>query len=102
MSKRPPKPITRKRAQEIVDAAPGGYGAEAVAIYLEPKLQEIYDEGKRDGALAERETVARSQLAFWEGVEAQARGRANEARNELNEILDALGKCRVWAPEVKR
>ena len=99
MSKRPVNPITRKRAQEIVEAAPGGYGPEAVAIYLEPKLREIYDEGKRDGALEARETLARSELAFWEGVEAQARGRANEARNELNGILEALGKDRVWAPE---
>lgn len=75
MSKRPANPITRKRAQEIVDAAPGGYGPEAVAIYLEPKLREIYEEGKRDGALGEHETIARERLAFWEGVEMQARGR---------------------------
>jgi hypothetical protein len=27
------------------------------------------------------------QEAFWEGVEMQARGRAVEARNDLNEII---------------
>lgn len=99
--KKATNPITRKRAQEIVDNAPGGYGPEAVAIYLEPKLREVYDEGKRDGAVERREAELRERLAFWEGAEAQARGRANETRNELNEVLAALGKDRVWAPERK-
>ncbi len=84
-------PITKALAALVVEKAPG-YDRELLIEHVRKALQSAYEDGKRDGALEARETLLRSEVAFWDGIEARARGSGTERRNELNELLRAMGK----------
>lgn len=85
-------------ALACVKNAPGALGPDAIAAHVQRYLRDAYEQGKRTGATEARETLLRSELAFHEGNAARAAGSANEVRNELNELLEALGKSRVFPP----
>lgn len=84
--------VTRDHAATIVKSAPGQLGQEYIIDHVHKALAEAYENGRRAGELEARETTTRTLLAFWEGVEMQARGRATEIRKDLAELLRALGK----------
>lgn len=94
----PKNPIPYERAHAVVTGAPGQLGQAAIIEHVLQALRSAYDDGKRDGACEARETMLRSQLAFYEGNAQRSAGSANEVRNELNELLDAMGKTRVVPP----
>jgi hypothetical protein len=84
--------ITKARAQVVVESAPGSLGRDYLIEHVQKALQLAYNEGVIAGSLASRETVERTMVAFWEGVEMQARGQATERRKDLASTLAALGK----------
>lgn len=92
--------ITIDRARLVVECAPN-YDHDTLIAYVRDALQDAFDEGKRAGHVEARETNLRAMLAFYEGNAATAAGRGNEIRNELNELLDSLGKSRVFPPLTK-
>lgn len=89
--------ITIDRARLVVEGAPN-YDRDTLIAYVRDSLQDAFDEGKRVGAVEAREALLRRELAFYEGNAARASGDANAIRNELNELLESLGKSRVWPP----
>ena len=87
----------KNTARVLVENAPN-LGRDALVDYVARQLEGFAQEQRRVGALEARETMLRSQLALHEGLAARATGDANATRNELNELLESLGKSRVWAP----
>lgn len=90
-------PITTERAKLVVENGPG-FDRDLLIAYVQRALQSAFDEGVQLGRIEERESALRTILAFQEGNEQRARGAANSARNDLNAVLDALGKPRVLPP----
>jgi hypothetical protein len=84
--------ITRERAAGVVENAPAALGRDHIVDHVHRALVDVFEEGRRTGELEARETTTRTMVAFWEGVELQARGRATEARKDLEALLLALGK----------
>jgi hypothetical protein len=84
-------PVTIERAKLVVEKAPG-FSRDLLVDHVRDALASAYDDGKRAGELAARETMIRSQIAFWEGVASQAKAATVERAKELRELLAALGK----------
>lgn len=59
--------ITRDHAAGVVKSAPGQLGQEYIIDHVHKALAEAYEKGRSAGGLEARETILRSELAFWEG-----------------------------------
>ena len=84
--------ITRAHAAGVVENAPAQLGRDYIIDHVHKALAEAYEAGRLTGAVEARETNTRTLLAFWEGVEMQARGRATEIHKDLAALLESLGK----------
>lgn len=64
-------------------------GSEHIEAVVARALEAAYQDGLRDGSIAERKSALQSLIAQCEGIEAQMRNRAVEIRKDLDDLAGA-------------
>ena len=67
-------------------------GPEHIEGVVAAALEAAYQDGLRDGALAQRRTALEGMISMAEGIEASMRSRVLEVRRERDELLNAPRK----------
>jgi hypothetical protein len=78
-----------KRAHAVRTHEHCGLGFEYIELVIARELERAYQDGRRDGSIAERETALRGMLLQAEGIENDARSRAHVVRQELERFQRA-------------